>query len=156
MKILSSLETQQKPLGTSRKKNSSKTGSFSRLLREQETGDILVEELFAHPDKILENVFLLSEELERAGTELAEQPTPEHFARYKKYIGLVIKSALKNMEVEIKTAQRLRRITEYKTVQEIDTVLGDLARRILADEKNRVDILNLTNHLKGLILSLLA
>lgn len=138
------------------KKSPSSPADFSRIANTAQAEETLLDEIFAQPDKVLENIFLLAEEVDRAGEQLAEKPTPENFLNYKKYVGLVVKGALRNMKIEDKIVSRLRRQAVYKTAQEIDTVLADLARRILNDEKNRVDILQLTGHLKGLIVNLLA
>lgn len=131
--------------------------SFITLIDESSTEESILETLFSEPDSILSNISVLAEELDKIGQELAEKPLPENFNRYKKHIRFLLKGVGKNMEIKEITARAgFTRTKLFRTAQAIDQALADLADKILFDEKNRMDILNLTNHLKGLILDLFA
>ncbi|SFB78142.1 Protein of unknown function [Brevinema andersonii] len=116
----------------------------------------ILEQMLHNSDEVLNNISLLGEELDKIGRELAEKPLPENFARYKKYIRLMVKGIVKNsITKEITARVGLTRTKLFKISQQIDQTLADLAQRILNDERNRIDILNLTDKLKGLILNIL-
>ncbi|MGL4388117.1 MAG: DUF327 family protein [Brevinema sp.] len=150
---------QKKTLFSSSKKSTSKseTSSFMKMIGESSEDDLIIANLFSDPDAILNNISLLAEEVDRLGEELSETPLPENFNRYKKHIKLLLKSVSKNIEIKEITARvGITRTKLYRTAEAIDQGLADLAEKILFDEKNRMDILKLTGHLKGLILDLLA
>ncbi|MGL4367477.1 MAG: DUF327 family protein [Brevinemataceae bacterium] len=159
MKIIPSSSSKTKKidfptLGT--KKKSSTQASFLQLI-DHGSDEPILETLFSEPEQLLNNISLIGEELDKLGKELAEKPLPETFFRYKKHIRVLLKGAGRNMEMKETTARSgLTRTKLFYTVQIIDQMLGELADKILNDEKNRIEILKLTNHLKGLILDILA
>ncbi|MGL5955795.1 MAG: DUF327 family protein [Brevinema sp.] len=129
--------------------------SFSQLIEEQPEESIL-ESLFSESDHTLSNISVLGEELDKIGQELAEKPLPEIFYKYKKHIRLLLKGAGRNTVIQETTGRSgLTRMKLFRTAQAIDQTLGALAQRILNDEKNRIEILKLTDQLKGLILDIL-
>ncbi|MGL4394814.1 MAG: DUF327 family protein [Brevinema sp.] len=158
MKIIPSAP-QKKSLTNSSKKESvkAKSGSFMKMIDDNSEEEMIIASIFSDPDTVLNNLSLLAEEVDRLGEELSEKPLPENFNKYKKHIKLLLKSVTKNVEIQEITARvGITRTKLYRTAQAIDQALADLAEKILFDEKNRMDILKLTGHLKGLILDLLA
>ena len=129
--------------------------SFSKMIEDTPDEPIL-ESLFSNPDHILSNISVLADELDKIGQELAEKPLPEIFNRYKKHIRLLLKGAIRNIEIRETTARSgLTRTKLFRTAQAIDEALAQLAQRILNDEKNRMEILKITNQLQGLILDII-
>ncbi|MGL4561436.1 MAG: DUF327 family protein [Brevinema sp.] len=159
MKITPDTINKKQSLSTQLKKNTSKTSpsSFMEMIHESSGDESILETLFSEPDSVLSNISVLAEELDRLGAELSEKPLPENFNRYKKHIRLLLKGVGRNIEIKEITARvGFTRTKLFRTAQAIDQVLADLADKILCDEKNRMDILKLTGHLKGLILDLFA
>lgn len=157
MKIIpnSSNKARSTNLGSSKKQAPITTNSFSTMIDEYADDSILAS-IFSEPDHILSNISVLADELDRIGQELAEKPLPETFFRYKKHIRLLLKGIGKNVEIkEITARSGLTRTKLFRTAQAIDEVLADLAQKILNDEKNRIEILQLTNQLQGLVLDIL-
>ena len=129
--------------------------SFSKMIEDTPDEPIL-ESLFSNPDHILSNISVLADELDKIGQELAEKPLPEIFNRYKKHIRLLLKGAIRNIEIRETTARSgLTRTKLFRTAQAIDEALAQLAQRILNDEENRMEILKITNQLQGLILDII-
>ncbi|MDK2817869.1 MAG: DUF327 family protein [Spirochaetota bacterium] len=129
--------------------------SFSKMIEDTPDEPIL-ESLFSNPDHVLSNISVLADELDKIGQELAEKPLPEIFNRYKKHIRLLLKGAIRNIEIRETTARSgLTRTKLFRTAQAIDEALAQLAQRILNDEKNRMEILKITNQLQGLILDII-
>ena len=93
--------------------------------------------------------------IEQEGEGLSQNPTPENFNRYKKYIKLFITILQDNFEIK-DTISRISFSKQklYKTVESIDSNLTELARMVLSNEKNRMNYLKLVNNIKGLIIDL--
>lgn len=93
--------------------------------------------------------------IEQEGEGLSQNPTPENFNRYKKYIKLFISILQENLEIK-DTISRISFSKQklYKTVESIDTNLTDIARLVLDNEKSRLSYLKLINNIKGLIIDL--
>ncbi len=142
---------------TSSTKSKQKTLSLSAFSKMVDTEEPILETLFSASDDALSNISVLAEEIDKIGQELVEKPLPETFNRYKKHIRLLLKSVANNTEIRETigrvgmTGTRLLR-----TTQDIDDTLSQLAQKILSNEKSRIDILQLTNHLQGLILNILS
>ncbi len=157
MKIVppNSAKTKSLGLGQSKKRAPITTNSFSKMI--EDTGDEpIIETIFSEPDHVLSNISVLADELDRIGQELIEKPLPETFFRYKKHIRLLLKGVARNMEMQSTIGRRgLTGTKEFRTAQAIDEVLAELAEKILRDEKNRIDIMALTDQLKGLIIDLI-
>ncbi|MGL5720845.1 MAG: DUF327 family protein [Brevinema sp.] len=156
MRIIPSFESLTSSVKQRSRKKSESVRGFSRLIETSQPDDHVLDSIFEDNDRVLENIYVLAEEMEKAGEELSEKPTPENFARYKKYVSLIVKGTLRNMKIEERQVRTLSTPRIYKTVQDIDESLADLASRILGDEKSRLTLLQLTSHIKGLVMSLLA
>lgn len=157
MRIISGTTRQKNiPSHSSPTKTEKSKKSFLHMMDDINDEPIL-ELMLNNTDEVLNNISLLGEELDKIGRELAEKPLPENFARYKKHIRLMVKGIVKNsITKEITARVGLTRTKLFKISQQIDQTLADLAQKILNDERNRIDILNLTDKLKGLILNILA
>lgn len=157
MRIINSRESKNTSLSSkSKSKSTEKTISLSAFSQMVDIEEPLLESIFSEPEYALSNASVLAEELDKLGQELAEKPLPETFNRYKKHIRLLLKGIGKNLEIHETTGRLgLTRTSLLRTVQSIDESLSELAHRILNDEKNRIDILKLTNHLQGLILDII-
>ncbi len=155
MKIISSRDARNSA-STASTKSKQKTLSLSAFSKMVDTEEPILESLFSASDDALSNISVLAEEIEKIGQELSEKPMPETFNRYKKHIRLLLKSVGNNMEIRETTGRVGMTGTRlFRTTQDIDSALSQLAQKILSDEKNRIDILQLTNHLQGLILNIL-
>ena len=160
MKIIPNYKTNTSSVKSSSSRSSKKSApmsatSFSKMVEDTPDEPIL-ESIFSEPDHVLSNISVLADELDKIGQELAEKPLPEVFNRYKKHIRLLLKGASRNMEIRETTARSgLTRTKLFRTAQAIDEALAELAKRILNDEKNRMDILKITNQLQGLILDII-
>jgi len=118
--------------------------------------ETILESIFSEPDFILNNISILAEELDKIGQELAEKPLPELFFRYKKHIRLLLKGVSKNIKIrEITARVGLTRTKLFRTAEAIDQLLAELAQKILGDERNRIEILSLTNQLQGLVIDII-
>lgn len=157
MRIVNTRESKSSSLTSrSKSKATEKTISLSAFSKMVDTEEPLLETIFSEPEYALNNASVLAEELEKLGQELTEKPLPETFNRYKKHIRLLLKGIGKNLAIHETTGRLgLTRTSLLRTVQAIDESLSELAHRILNDEKNRIDILKLTNHLQGLILDII-
>ncbi len=157
MKIISSRESKSSSL-TSSSRSKSKTISLSAFSKMVDTEEPILETLFStSSDDALSNISVLAEEIDKLGQELAEKPLPETFNRYKKHIRLLLKGAGNNLEIrEITGRSGMTRTKLFRTAQAIDDTLAQLAQKILNDEKNRIEILKLTNHLQGLIVDIIS
>lgn len=157
MRIVNTRESKNSPVSSkSKSKTPEKTISLSAFSKMVDTEEPLLDSIFSEPEYALSNASVLAEELDKLGQELSEKPLPETFNRYKKHIKLLLKGIGKNLEIQETTGRLgLTRTSLLRTVQSIDETLSELAHRILNDEKNRIEILNLTNHLQGLILDII-
>ncbi len=142
---------------TSSTKSKQKTLSLSAFSKMVDTEEPILETLFSASDDALSNISVLAEEIDKIGQELVEKPLPETFNRYKKHIRLLLKSVANNTEIR-ETVGRVGMTGTrlLRTTQDIDDTLSQLAQKILSNEKSRIDILQLTNHLQGLILNILS
>ncbi len=156
MKIISSMEARNSK-STSSTKSKQKTLSLSAFSKMVDTEEPILETLFSASDDALSNISVLAEEIDKIGQELVEKPLPETFNRYKKHIRLLLKSVANNTEIR-ETVGRVGMTGTrlLRTTQDIDDTLSQLAQKILSNEKSRIDILQLTNHLQGLILNILS
>lgn len=158
MKIIPNRNLKNNPtsLNSAKKNIPLSTLSFSQII-EEHTDEPILESIFSEPDFVLNNISILAEELEKIGQELAEKPLPEIFNKYKKHIRLLLKGVGRNTHIKESTGKSgLTRTKLFRTAQAIDSILADLAQRILNDEKNRIEILKLTNQLQGLVLDIIA
>lgn len=158
MKIIphSSSNTKKTSQRTNHKKTQSTSIQSFLTMIDEINDEPILESIFREPDMILSNISILAEELDRIGQELAEKPLPENFIRYKKHIRLLLKGVSKNIEIrEITARVGLTRTKLFRTAQAIDQLLADLAQKILSEEKSRIEILSLTNQLKGLIIDII-
>ncbi|MGL4677646.1 MAG: DUF327 family protein [Brevinema sp.] len=155
MKIINTEKSKKSFLSSPSKSKNISPSSFSQMIEEHPEESIL-DSLFSESDHALSNISVLAEELDKIGQLLAEKPLPENFYQYKKHIRLLLKGAGRNMVIQETTGRSgLTRTKLFRTAQAIDQTLGALAQRILNDEKNRIEILKLTDQLKGLILDIL-
>ncbi|MGL5253503.1 MAG: DUF327 family protein [Brevinema sp.] len=156
MRIIPSFDNSPSSIKQRSRKQSGSVKGFSRLIESTQPDEQVLDSIFEDDDRVLENIYMLAEEMEKAGEDLSEKPTPEHFAKYKKYVSLIVKSTLRNMRIQERHVRSFANPRIFKTVQDIDESLADLAGRILGDEKSRLVLLQLTTHIKGLVMSLLA
>ncbi len=98
----------------------------------------------------------LADLISKFGENLSQNPTPDNFNQYKKYIKLFITALQNNFEVK-DTISRITFTKQklYKTIENIDSNLSELAIMILSNEKNRLNFLKLVNSIKGLIIDLI-
>ena len=70
---------------------------------------------------------------------------------------MFVQAVQNNIEVNERTSRfsLQRGTTLYRTFESIDENLSDLAQKILSQEKNRMNVLNLVSSIKGLIIDLL-
>jgi uncharacterized protein YaaR (DUF327 family) len=94
--------------------------------------------------------------IQQMGESLSNNPTPENFNHYKKHIKLFITLLQDNFEIK-DTISRISFSKQklYKTVENVDAGLSELAQLILTGEKNRLSYLKLVNNIKGLIIDLI-
>ena len=156
MRIIPTFESLTSSVKQRSRKKSESVKGFSSFIENAQPDEQVLDTIFEDDDRVLENIYVLAEEMEKAGEDLAEKPTPENFSRYKKYVGLIVKGTLRNMKIHERHVRTLGNTIVFKTVQDIDESLADLAARILGDEKSRLTLLQLTSHIKGLVMSLLA
>lgn len=96
--------------------------------------------------------------ISQTGDELTNNPTSGNFLKYKRYISLFIEGLKKNTEhhsrqvkIPFKNTQK-----QYDTFHAIDEALSKLADKILSQEVQRLELLQLTEQIKGLVVDLMS
>jgi len=132
---------------------SNKKGNFLEALRQIENPlDIPIDIEDIEQDDLMSLAGLI----EQYGETLSNNPSPENFNLYKKHIRLFIKILQANYEVK-DTVSRISFSKQklYKTVEEVDKNLSEIAQMILSKEKSRLSYLKLVNSIKGLLIDLI-
>lgn len=129
------------------------TGFLEMVLQSDPTEEDIFIDLDEIGEKDLKNLTGLIDE---AGGVLSDDPTPENFLKYKKYIKLFIRAIQENMEVKDTLSRRgFNKTKLYKTIDFVDQNLSELAEKVLQKEQSRVVYMKLVENIRGLIVDLI-
>ena len=100
----------------------------------------------------------LMDDIQKWGSELAENPSPGNILEYKKRISLFLRSLLSASIVVDETVGRQRKgkKPKYSLIRVVNQKLDQLAMAILQNQKDKFAILAKTNELHGLLVDLLS
>ncbi|OHD13579.1 MAG: hypothetical protein A2Z96_00225 [Spirochaetes bacterium GWB1_48_6] len=101
----------------------------------------------------------LVDEIQKWGTELASNPSPNNIQEYRKKVSLFLRTLMKSSLQLEENEGRLRKDMKkpkYTLIRVVNEKLDQLATAILQNQKEKFDILSRTNELHGLLVDLLS
>ncbi|HZK20531.1 MAG TPA: YaaR family protein [Treponemataceae bacterium] len=138
----------------------SKKQPFSKILDEKQqvaqTDILLPAEIEGKPfDEALQ---FLVDSVYSKGDLLKKNTTPENFKEYHKVLSGFMRFVTKNSYTieTIKRGTRLRKKQPFKIVQTINTKLEELARGILSNQRDQIDLLAKVDEINGLVIDVLS
>jgi hypothetical protein len=98
----------------------------------------------------------LADTINALGDNLSKNPTPENFMQYKEHIRLFLTIIKKNLEVKNKMIRvNISRHKLFQVIETVDERLGRLAQMVMSKEKKRIEYLQLTSSIKGILINLI-
>ena len=148
---------------TKKKKENLKTkkSAFSKLLHQEEsnvleTDDLLIPEIVGKTfDEALQ---FLVDSVYSSGDELKKSTSPDNFKQYQKSLAGFMRFVVKN-SYEVETIRRSRRLSKkqpYQIVQTINKKLDELARGVLSNQRDQMNLLAKIDEINGLVIDVMS
>lgn len=132
----------------------------SKTKQEQVTSSVTFTEIInqRREEKAYERFTKMIEEIDHQGKLLAESRTVETLRKYKQLVKDFLEEAVEHgLKVEERRGFNRRGRTKlYKIVEEVDKKLIELTDAVLAQEKKRIDILDMVGEIHGLLVNVYA
>lgn len=132
----------------------------SKTKQEQVTSSVTFTEIInqRREEKAYERFTKMIEEIDHQGKLLAESRTVETLRKYKQLVKDFLEEAVEHgLKVEERRGFNRRGRTKlYKIVEEVDKKLIELTDAVLAQEKKRIDILDMVGEIQGLLVNVYA
>ena len=143
-----------KDIGEKKRTTKKSDVNFLQILEDnQDNFEVPIIEMDDISERDFQNLAAL---IEQFGENLAQNPTPENFNRYRNTIKLFLNLVKNNFEIVNTIARHgLTNTKLFQTVEVIDKNLSELATMLLSQEKSRLSYLKMINSIKGLIVDLL-
>ncbi|OJF76454.1 MAG: hypothetical protein BKP49_07085 [Treponema sp. CETP13] len=150
-------------LKTQKKKENSKTkkSTFSRLLHKEQESVIETDDLIFHEiegKNFEETLQFLVDSVYSSGDELKKNTSPENFKQYHKSLSGFMRFVVKN-SFQVETIRRRRRLSKkqpYQIIQTINKKLDELARNVLSNQRDQMNLLAKIDEINGLVVDIMS